>query len=185
MKSEFYRDAETRMEKSLEALREELAKIRTGKATASLLDTIKVDYYGSQTPLRQVANVTVPELRLLSIQPYDKGLVREIERAIMKSNLGLNPTNDGKIIRVPIPPLTEERRKDLVRLVKKLSEEGRVAIRNIRRDVNEHLKKAEKESKIGEDELHHDLDQIQELTNEYIKKVDEVLEKKEQEIMEV
>jgi len=185
MKSEFYHDAKLRMQRSFETLREELAKIRTGKATASLLDDIKVEYYGSQVPLRQISNIVVPELRLLSIQPYDKSMVGAIEKAIMKSDLGLNPTNDGKVIRVPIPPLTEERRKELVRLVKKMAEEGRVAIRNIRRDVNEHLKRAEKQGELTEDELHHQLDEIQKLTDEYIKKVDEILENKEREIMEV
>ncbi len=185
MKSKYYLDAETRMTKSLEAVRDEMAKIRTGKATTSLLDMIKVNYYGSQVPLKQVANITVPEPRLLSVQPWEKNLIGEIERAIMKSDLGLNPTNDGKVIRIPFPTLTEERRKELVKLVKKMAEEGRIAIRNIRRDVNEHIKKAQKNHEITEDQEHDELDKIQKLTDEFVEKIDKVLAEKEEEIMEV
>ncbi|NOY77314.1 MAG: ribosome recycling factor [Calditrichaeota bacterium] len=185
MKSKYYLDAETRMHKSLESIREEMAKIRTGKATTSLLDMIKVNYYGSQVPLKQVANITVPEPRLLSVQPWEKNLIGEIERAIMKSDLGLNPTNDGKIIRIPFPTLTEERRKELVKLVRKMAEEGRIAIRNIRRDVNEHIKKAQKNHELTEDQEHDELDKIQKLTDEFIEKIDHILAEKEKEIMEV
>ncbi len=185
MKSKFYRDADERMHKTLEAVREELAKIRTGKATTSLLDTVKVNYYGTVVPLKQVANITVPEPRLLSVQPWEKNLIPEIEKAIMKSDLGLNPTNDGKVIRIPFPPLTEERRKELVKLVKKMAEEGRIAIRNIRRDVNDHIKKAQKNHELTEDQEKDELDEIQKLTDEFIKKIDEILKEKEEEIMEV
>ncbi len=185
MKSKYHRDAEERMNKTLEAVREELAKIRTGKATTSLLDTVKVNYYGTLVPLKQVANITVPEPRLLSVQPWEKNLIPEIEKAIMKSDLGLNPTNDGKIIRIPFPPLTEERRKELVKLVKKMAEEGRVAIRNIRRDVNDHIKKAQKNHELTEDQEKDELEDIQKLTDEFIKKIDEILADKEEEIMEV
>lgn len=185
MKSKYYLDAENRMKKSLQSMQDELAKIRTGKATTSLLDMIKVNYYGSQVPLKQVANISVPEPRLLSVQPWEKNLIGEIERAILKSDLGLNPTNDGKIIRIPFPTLTEERRKELVKLVKKMAEEGRIAIRNIRRDVNEHIKKAQKNHELTEDQEHDELEQIQKLTDEFIEKIDKVLAEKEEEIMEV
>lgn len=185
MKSKFYQDAEERMKKSIEAVRFEFSHIRTGKATTTLLDGIKVEYYGNSVPINQVANVTVPEMRLLAIQPWEKNMMSEIEKAIMKSDLGLNPVNDGRIIRVPIPVLTEERRKDLVKLVRKLAEDGRVAIRNIRRDVNDHIKKAEKEHELSEDNAHDELNDIQDLTNDYIKIVDELLKIKEEEIMEV
>ncbi len=184
-KSPIYKDAEERMKKSVEAVRAELAKIRTGKATAELLDGIKVEYYGTQVPINQVANITVPEPRLLSVQPWDKNMIGPIEKAIRSSDLGLNPTNDGRVIRIPIPPLTEERRKDLVRLVHKLAEEGRVAIRNIRRDANDKIKKLEKNHEISEDEAHRQLDDIQKLTDSYIEKIDELLKIKEKEIMEV
>ncbi|HDZ11561.1 MAG TPA: ribosome recycling factor [Bacteroidetes bacterium] len=185
MKSRFYQDAEMRMRKSLEAIQSEMAKIRTGKATTSLLDMIKVNYYGSQVPLKQVANITVPEPRLLSVQPWEKNLIPEIEKAILKSDLGLNPSNDGKTIRIPFPQLTEERRKELVKLVKKMAEEGRIAVRNIRRDVNEHIKKAQKNHELTEDQEHDELDEIQKLTDEYIEKIVKILAEKEKEIMEV
>ncbi len=185
MKSKFHRDAEDRMNKTLEAVREELAKIRTGKATTSLLDTVKVNYYGTMVPLKQVANITVPEPRLLAVQPWEKNLIPEIEKAIMKSELGLNPTNDGKVVRIPFPPLTEERRKELVKLVKKMAEEGRIAIRNIRRDVNDHIKRAQKNHELTEDQEKDELEEIQKLTDEFIKKIDEILTEKEEEIMEV
>ncbi len=185
MKSELYREAEERMKKSVEAVRNEFAHIRTGKASAALLDGIRVDYYGSMVPIQQVANITVPEPRLISIQPWEKNMVPVIEKAIRQSDLGLNPNNDGRVIRVPIPTLTEERRKDLVRLVHKLAEEGRVAIRNIRRDVNEKIKKMEKDHEISEDDAHRELDEIQKLTDSYIEKIDELMKLKEKEILEV
>lgn len=182
--SEIYKDAEVRMKKSIEHLQHELARVRTGRATPALLDVVKVEYYGSTVPLNQVATITAPEPRLLVVQPWEKKLIGEIEKAIMQSDLGLNPANDGNVVRVPIPELSEERRQDLLKLVKKFCEESRVAIRNIRRDANEHVKKLEKDHEISEDESHKMLDKIQKLTDEYIKKVDELYHKKEDEILE-
>jgi ribosome recycling factor len=179
------KDAKTRMDKSIEALRGELAKIRTGKATTALLDGVKVDYYGTLTPLKQVGNVTVLDVHTLAITPWDKSSIQAIEKAIMTADLGLNPMSDGTNIKVPIPPLTEERRKDLVKLTKKIGEETKVAVRNIRRDANEHLKKAEKEKTITEDDLKKGENNIQKLTNEHISLVDDILKHKEKEIMEV
>jgi len=184
-KSDIYRDAESRMKKSVESTRQELAKIRTGRASPELLDTVRVEYFGAQVPIKQIANITVPEPRLLAIQPWDKSMIGPIEKAILKSDLGLNPTNDGRIIRIQIPTLTEERRRDLVRLVRKLGEEGRIAIRNIRRDANDAIKKREKAGELSEDEARREKDEIQELTDEYISKIDEILKQKEEEIMEV
>jgi ribosome recycling factor len=174
-----------RMDTTLDVLRKEFASLRTGRASLSLLDGIKVDYYGSMNPINQVATLAVPESRLITIQPWDPQAIEAIEKAILSSGLGLMPANDGKIIRLPIPPLTEERRKELVRLAKKMSEDSRVAIRNIRRDTNEEVKKMEKEKKVSEDESHKSLEDIQKTTNQYIKKIDEILKKKEEEIMEV
>jgi len=174
-----------RMEKAIEALKKDFGAVRTGRASLALLDGITVDYYGTQTPLNQVATLSVPDPRTIAIQPWEQKIIGDIERAIMKSELDLTPTSDGKIIRINIPPLTEERRKQLVKVVKKRAEECRVAIRNIRRDVNEELKKKEKEEHISEDEIRKALDEVQKLTDEYIKKVEEVLEHKEKEIMEV
>src|SRR5574341_1576079 len=145
-------DAESRMKKAVESTREELAKIRSGKASPALLDSVRVNYYGASVPLNQIANINTPEPRLITVQPWEKNLIGEIEKAILKADIGLNPQNDGAIIRVPVPQLTEERRQDLVRLCKKLSEEGRVAIRNIRRDAVEQLKKAKKDGQIPEDD---------------------------------
>jgi ribosome recycling factor len=182
---EIKKDADERMGKSVENIQHEFAKIRTGRASTALLDGVKVSYYGTPTPLSQAATVSVPEPRLLQIQPWDRSMIPEIEKAILKSDLGLTPSNDGTFIRIPIPQLSEERRKDLVKLVKKFAEDGRIAIRNIRRDANDHLRKMEKGHEISEDELSVVLDEIQELTNKYIKDIDEVLVHKEQEIMEV
>ncbi len=182
---EIQKDAETRMKKAVESTRAELAKIRTGKASPALLDTLRVSYYGTLVPIKQVASISVPEARLITIQPWEKNMLAEIEKAILKSDLGLNPVNDGNVIRLPIPQLTEERRKDLVRLCHKLAEEGRIAIRNIRRDANEHLKKKEKNHEISEDQMHTALDEIQKLTDKYIEQIDEILKNKEDEIMEV
>ncbi|NLT49544.1 MAG: ribosome recycling factor [Ignavibacteria bacterium] len=178
-------DATSRMDKSVEAFRTEIAKIRTGKATTALLDGIKVDYYGSATPLSQVGNVSVLDAHSLSITPWDRSIIGEIERAILKSDLGLNPQNDGTNIRIPIPPLTEERRRDLVKLVKKIGEDAKVAIRNVRRDVNDHLKKQEKNKEISEDSLRDFELQVQKLTDGHIVKIDELIKHKEVEIMEV
>ena len=181
---EIHDDAERRMKKAVEAIESELAKIRTGKASPAILDAIRVEYYGNNVPIKQVASISVPEPRLIVIQPWEKKMLSEIEKAIMKSDLGLNPVNDGTVIRVPFPPLTEERRKDLVKLVHKLGEEGRVAVRNIRRDANEKLKKAEKNHEISEDDLHRGQKEIQELTDEYIGKIDKIIQAKEKEILE-
>ncbi len=185
MIDEIRAQAEEDMEKAVEATRREMASIRTGRATTSLLDGIKVDYYGTSTPLNQMASIGVPEPRLMAIQPWDPNVITVIEKAILSSDLGLNPSNDGKIIRLSIPPLTEERRKDLVRLVKKIAEDGRVSIRNARRNGNEMLKEAQKEGEISEDDGHRAQETMQELTNEYIEKINQVLSGKEDEIMEV
>lgn len=179
------KDAESRMKKSAENFQHELTKIRTGKASTSLLDGIRIEYYGTQAPLNQVASLSTPEPRLIAIQPWDKSLIGKIEKEILKSDLGLTPISDGTFIRLAIPVLTEERRKELVKLVRKYAEESRVAIRNIRRDANEHLKREEKEGKISED-VHKRLQtQSQELTDKYTRIIDDILAKKEEEIMEV
>lgn len=177
--------AESRMKKSIKALGDEFNTIRTGRASASLFDKIKVDYYGQPTPLSQVASISIPESRLVVIQPWDKGVLGDIEKAIFASELSLNPANDGKVIRINIPPLTEERRKELVKLAKNTAEQSRVAVRNIRRDANDELKKAEKDSEISEDELKRAEEEIQKLTDKYIAEVNSLLEDKEKEILEV
>ncbi len=174
-----------KMDATIEVFRKELASVRTGRASIALLDGITVDYYGNQTPLNQVATLTVPEPRLITIQPWEQRLIPEIEKAILKSDLGLNPTNDGKLIRLAIPPLTEERRKELVKVVKKRAEEARVALRNIRRDVLEEIKKLQKEKNLSEDEVKRWNEEVQKITDSYIKKIDEMLNHKEKEIMEV
>lgn len=179
------KDATDRMDKSVEAFRNEIAKIRTGKATTALLDGIKVEYYGTPTPLNQTANVSVLDAHTLSITPWDRSIIGEIEKAILRSELGLNPNNDGTNIRIPIPPLTEERRRDLVKLVKKIGEDAKVAIRNVRRDVNEHLKKQEKNKEISEDNLRDLEDEVQKLTDLHTSKIDDLIKHKEIEIMEV
>jgi len=173
------------MDKTIEALRAELAKVRTGKATTALLDSVKVDYYGAMTPINQVGNITVLDPHTLSITPWDKSMVQVIDRAILEANLGFNPISDGTNLKIPIPALTEERRKDFVKLAKKFGEESKVAIRNIRRDANEHLKREEKNKKISEDELKHSEDEVQKFTDQHIKQIDEILKHKEKEIMEV
>ncbi|MEN3039289.1 MAG: ribosome recycling factor [Candidatus Kryptonium sp.] len=180
---EVLKDAEERMKKSVEVIRQELARVRTGKATTALLDGIKVDYYGQHLPINKVASVSVSDPHTLTVTPWDKSLIPTIEKAILASDLGLNPTNDGNVIRIPIPPLTEERRKEIVKLVKKFCEDGKVAIRNIRRDANEHLRKIEKEQHISEDERKRAEDQVQKLTDKYIKEIDLLFEQKEKEIM--
>ncbi len=179
------KDAKSRMDKSLETLRSELAKIRSGKATTALLDGIKVEYYGNMTPLNQVANVTVLDPHTLSITPWDKSIVSAIDKAILEANLGFNPVSDGTNLKVPVPPLNEERRKDLVKIIKKFGEDSKVAVRNIRRDANDHLKKEEKDKKISEDQLKDAESNIQKLTDEHVHNVDELLKHKEKEIMEV
>jgi ribosome recycling factor len=173
------------MLKAIQAYTRELASIRAGRASASLLDRITIDYYGAPTPVNQMAGISTPEARLLVIQPYDKSILGDIEKAILKSDLGLNPSNDGQVIRLAIPQLTEERRKELVKLVKKESEEAKVAIRNIRRDGNDDLKKLEKNGEITEDQLRGYSDDIQKLTDEHISKIDQITKDKEKEILEV
>jgi len=185
MDKEMKKKAKEKMEKSIEVLKKDFASIRTGRASISLLDGISVDYYGTKSPLNQVATLSVPEPRLITIQPWDQSMIAVIEKAIMQSDLGLNPSNDGKIIRIAIPELTEERRKQLVKVVRKRAEEARVAVRNIRREVNGELKKKEKEKKLTEDVLKMSLEEVQELTDEFIKEIDRILKKKEEEIMEV
>ncbi|MEO5344441.1 MAG: ribosome recycling factor, partial [Gammaproteobacteria bacterium SHHR-1] len=179
------KDVTERMAKSVEALKVELTKVRTGRAHPSLLDHIKVSYYGTPTPLNQVANVSVEDARTLSIQPWEQSMVKAVEKAIMESDLGLNPNSAGVVIRVPMPPLTEERRRDLVKVVRAEAEQARVAVRNIRRDGNNELKTAVKEKLISEDDEHRGQDLIQKLTDQYVKEIDEVLAKKEEDLMAV
>ena len=176
---------ESKSKKSISNFIDQLKKIRTGRASASVLDGIMVNYYGSPTPISQVGSITIPEARMIVIQPWDKSIITEIEKAIQKSSLGFNPTNDGNVIRIAIPALTEETRKQIVKDVKNIAEHARVSIRNLRRDANDHLKKALKDHDITEDEERHALDEIQKLTDNYIKEIDEILEKKEKEILEI
>ncbi len=179
------KDTRSKMDKSIEALRHELSRIRTGKATTALLDNVKVDYYGTLTPIRQVANVTVLDSHALSVTPWDKSLVQSVDKAILNADLGLNPVSDGTNLKIPIPLLTEERRKDLVKLVKKFGEDCKIAIRNVRREGNEHLKRAEKDKKITEDLLKEAEDKTQKFTNEHVTMIDDIMKHKEKEIMEV
>jgi len=178
-------DAASRMDHTVDAVRRELATLRTGRASLSMLDGIRVDYYGTPTPLNQVGNLGVPDPTLITLQPWDPSLLPAIEKAIRSSDLDLNPQNDGKIIRIPIPPLTEERRKGLVKHAHKSAEEGRVAVRNVRRDVNDHLKKLLKEHELGEDDERHALAEVQKLTDQHIEEINSVLKQKEAEILEV
>lgn len=178
-------DSEDRMQKSIEHYKLDLASLRAGRANPAMLDKIMVDYYGEATPINQLANITVPEARLIVIQPWDKTSIPEIEKAILKSDLGVNPNNDGNVIRIAIPQLTEERRKDIVKLVRKKSEEAKVAIRNIRREANDMLKSSEKDKLISEDENKKAMDDIQKLTDKYIKDIDIIQQAKEKDIMEV
>lgn len=179
------KDAKGRMDKTIETLRSELAKIRTGKATTVLLDSIKVDYYGNMVPLNQVGNVSVLDAHTLAITPWEKQMVQIIDKAILEANLGLNPISDGTNLKIPIPALNEERRKELVKLVRKFGEESRVAVRNVRRDANDHLKREQKEKKITEDQLRDAEIETQKLTDDHIKLIDDTLKHKEKEIMEV
>ena len=174
-----------KMDHAIEQLKRDLAGQRTGRASVALVDGIKVDYYGTMTPLKQVANVATPEARLITIQPWEQNLIREIEKAIQTSDLGLTPSNDGKLIRIPLPPLTEERRKELIKVCKKHGEEVKVQIRGFRRDGNEELKKLQKDTKLTEDELRKSEAEIQKLTDQYVQKIDDVMKKKEGEILEV
>ena len=185
MTKEILKQTEEKMHKAIEVVRQELAKIRTGKATTALLDGIKVEYYGSHMPLHQVANVSVMDVHTISVQPWDKNMISPIEKAIQAGNLGLNPVADGNVIRVPIPPLNEERRRELVKLVKKFAEEGRIAVRNVRRDSIEHLKRSEKAEHFSEDERKRAEVEVQKLTDKCIKDVEAIVVFKEKEIMEV
>ncbi len=185
MIQEVLADARQRMQKSVEATRRELAGLRTGRAHPGLVEHIRVEYYGTAVPLNQLATITAPEPRLLVIQPWDKSALRNIEKALMQSDLGLMPTSDGNVLRVPIPPLTEERRHDLVRLARKLAEEGRVAIRNIRREAKEMIEEMEEEGEISEDEARRAQEELQKLTDRFIGEIDALLQRKEAEILEV
>ena len=184
MVEEVLLEIEERMEKAVQSIQHDFVTIRTGRANPSLLTRVQVDYYGEVTPIQQLASVSVPEPRMLTIQPYDKKIIADIEKAILKSDLGLNPSNDGHVIRLIIPPLTEERRKELVKQSKKIAEEGKIAIRNVRRDGIEHIKKMEKSEGLPKDSSKDAQDEIQKLTDEYIEKVEKVLHNKEKEIME-
>jgi ribosome recycling factor len=183
--NEMIGDARSRMRHSVDAVLRELGTMRTGRASLSMLDTIRVDYYGTPTPLNQVGNLAVPDPTLITLQPWDPSILPAIEKAIRTSDLDLNPQNDGKIIRIPVPPLTEERRKNLVKVAHKHAEEGRVAVRNVRRDANDHLKKLLKEHDVSEDDEKHALAEVQKLTDQHIEEINSALKKKEAEIMEV
>jgi len=182
---EVLRNAEERMKGAVAAAKRDFAAVRTSRANAALLDRVVVDYYGTPTPLNQLAAISVPEPRMLTIQPWDKSQMKAIEKAILESDLGLTPSSDGSVIRIVIPPLTEERRKELVRLVRKEAEDKRVLVRNTRRDANEELKRLEKNKEISEDESRRAQEKVQELTDRYIREIDQLLEAKEKEIMEV
>lgn len=185
MLKETVHEAEEKMKKSLELLRKDYSTLRAGRANPAILDKIYVDYYGAKTPLNQLANISAPEPRLLTIQPWDKTSVSLIEKAIQKSDLGINPSSDGSVIRIVIPQLTQERRLELVKIIKKKAEETRVSLRNVRRDINEKIKNMDKTKAVSEDEAKKGQDDVQKLTDKYIKEVDHVLELKEKEIMEV
>jgi ribosome recycling factor len=178
-------DATRRMDASVEHTQHEFNTVRTGRASAALLDRIEVDYYGQQTPLKQLATLNVPEPRMLTVQPFDPSSLKSIEKAILESDLGLQPSNDGKIIRLPIPQLTEERRKELVKLVRHLAEEGRVAVRNVRRDAIHHLKELVDAGDVGADDEHRAEERVQKLTDQHVQKIDDLLKRKEAEILEV
>jgi ribosome recycling factor len=182
---DFLADAKRRMDRSIEATHTEFNSIRTGRASPALLDRVNIDYYGTPTPLKSLASISAPEARLLTVQPFDPGAMKSIERAIQESDLGLTPSNDGKIIRLPIPQLTEERREELVKVVRHLAEEGRVAVRNVRRDCIHHLKELVREGDVGDDEERRAEDRAQKLTDEHVAKIDEILKRKEAEILEV
>ena len=178
-------DSEDRMDKALGALDRDFSRLRTGRASTGLVDNIKVDYYGTPTPISQLASVAIPDSRTITIQPWDRGAFASVEKAILKSDLGLTPVNDGKIIRISIPPLTEDRRKELGKLARKSGEEAKVAVRNVRRDANDQLKKPEKEKAISEDELKKATEDVQKLTDKFVAKVDEKCQAKEKEIMDL
>ena len=185
MDEKTYEETVAKMEKTLSSLKTDLNKIRTGRASLALFDDIRVDYYGTPTPLNQMATLSIPEPRLITVQPWDASTMGEIEKAILKSELGVTPANDGKIIRITLPRLTEERRKELVKVVKKMAEGAKVAVRNIRREANDQLKGWEKNKKISQDQLHQWMDKVQKSTDQFIEKVDSVLAAKEKEILEI
>jgi ribosome recycling factor len=180
-----YGEAQAQMDRSIEALRREFNSVRTGKASPALLDTVRVDAYGSKMPLNQVASVSTPEPRMLIVQPWDKGLLNGIEKAIRNSELGLNPANDGNILRVPIPALNEERRREMVKLLHRIGEDGRIAVRHARQEANKEIKRMQAEHEISEDDARREMDRIQKLTDEHIAKIDVLLKAKEEEVMEV
>jgi ribosome recycling factor len=182
---ELVQDATRRMDKSVESAQHEFNTLRTGRASAALLDRVQIDYYGTKTPLKQLATINAPEPRLLTVQPFDPSSLSTIERTIQESDLGLTPSNDGKIIRLPIPQLTEERRKELVKVARHMAEEGRVAVRNVRRDVMHHLKELVDNGEVGSDEEHRAEERVQKLTDEHTHKIDDLLKRKEEEILEV
>ncbi len=185
MINEIKKDTQERMAKSIESLKSHLNKIRTGRAHSSLLDNITVDYYGMETPLNQVGNISTPDARTIAITVFDKSMIGAVEKAILKSDLGLNPSSQGTLIRIPLPPLTEERRKELVKVVRGEGENGKIAIRNIRRDANSEIKALQKDKEISEDQQHQAEDEIQKITDSFIKQVDEILVAKEKELMEI
>jgi len=180
-----YGEAQAQMDKSMEALRREFSTVRTGKASPALLDMVRVDAYGSKMPLNQVASVSAPEPRLLIVQPWDKGLMKDIEKAIRDSDMGLNPANDGSVIRVPIPALNEERRRDMVKMLHRLAEEGRIGVRHARQEANKEIKRRQSDHELSEDDARREMDRIQKLTDEHIAKIDQLLKAKEEEVMEV
>jgi ribosome recycling factor len=182
---ELIQDATRRMDRSVEAAQHEFNTLRTGRASTALLDRVQIDYYGTKTPLKQLATINVPEPRLLTVQPFDPNSLPAIERAIQESDLGLTPSNDGKIIRLPIPQLTEERRKELAKVARQMAEDGRVAVRNVRRDVMHHLKELVDKGEVGSDEEHRAEERVQKLTDDHTHRIDDVLKRKEEEIMEV
>ena len=185
MALEILDESESNMKKTIESVKKEFASLRAGRATPALLDKIMVNYYGTPTPINQLANISVPEARLLIIQPWDKGAFSEIERALMKSDLGITPASDGTVIRLAVPQLNQERRTELLKVIKRKAEDGRVAVRNLRREINDKLKVEQKDGAISEDELKRNQDEVQKLTDKYIKEIDGLLANKEQEIMQV
>ncbi len=185
MNEEVLLEVEEQMEKAVSFLVKELATVRTGRANASILDTVRVDYFDTPTPINQLATISIPESRLIVIQPWDTKVIAQIEKAIMKSDLGINPNSDGKVIRIPIPELTEERRRELVKNIKKMAEKEKVSVRNARRDGNEKLKKLEKDGHVSEDEIKKTMEKVQKLTDSYVEKIDNILKVKEEEILTI
>jgi len=185
MINEALSEARAAMDKAVKSLKREMAKVRTGRASVSLLDDVKVDYYGVPTPLSQVATLSVPEARLITVQPWEKNLIPDIEKAIFKADLGLTPSSDGQLIRLPVPALTEERRREMVKIIKRMAEEAKISVRNSRRDANETLKMLEKEKEITEDDLKRSEKDVQQLTDEFVNTIDSIVQSKEKEVMEV